>query len=82
MTNLQTSLVTAAVCVTLLISAGLLGNAIENQKQPDYSDAGRWSIQQTFSDGWLLLDSATGAICVVPNAKSPDQTGYCSKKPQ
>jgi hypothetical protein len=72
---------TIGACVTVLISAGLLANAIENQKQPGYSDAGRWTLQQTYDDGWLLFDSETGRLCSVPNAKNPNQQTHCTTRP-
>lgn len=82
MSSLFKFIMVAGACVTVLVSSNLLANAIENQTPPSYSGAGRWTIQQTLADGWLLLDTETGKLCVVPNASNPDQSVPCTNAPQ
>lgn len=68
--------------VALIVAAAILGNGIGNIGPFVATEfPNRWSIQQTFSDGWLLFDSSEGRLCVVPNAQSSTQQITCTKAP-
>lgn len=82
MSNLQSMILAVGACVTVIISASLIANAIESQNVPGVSDAGRWTVQQTASDGWIVMDTATGKLCVIPNAQNADQTIHCTNEPR
>lgn len=66
---------------SLMISAAIVSNGIQHQNRPEIDPVGRYTVQQTFNDGWLMFDSATGKMCSVPNAQNPNQTISCTKGP-
>lgn len=85
-TRIDVYVIAAAALGAIVLAAVIVGDGIaragDNASRFATKDQpGRWMIQQTFTDGWLMYDSAEGRICVVPNAQNPDQTTRCTKSP-
>jgi hypothetical protein len=81
MTRLDRYLLSVAALLSLIFSAGVISDAIyRSRPSPPEPAPYRYSIQQTFSDGWLLFDSREGRFCTI--VRDGSRPSVCTSKPQ
>ena len=73
-------LILLAVSVTVIVSAHVVADGFR-KSQPYASEVGRWTIQQSLSDGWNVFDTQTGKICTIPSGSGAQKIPVCSSAP-
>lgn len=73
-------LMPSALFLGLIGSAYIIAGSLKQPEPAEQPSPSRFSLQQTFDDGWQVFDSATGRLCSVPNAKATNMGIECTNK--